>query len=249
MRNSDAKGRGLKPMVGVAPPLLRLVLFDIDGTLLTARRVFRAALGEALRACFGTEGPIESFEFSGKTDPQIVRELMRGAGLDERRIDSGLADALGAYEARLLSRLDGDAVSLKPGVIPLLERLAADDRGRLALLTGNLEPCAWAKLELAGIRAFFAFGAFGSDDEDRYNLAKIALERGRRHLGYPFRGNDLVIVGDSVHDVRCGRSIGVRAVAVATGATGRDRLQAEGPDALLDDFRDTEGAARAILED
>ena len=89
----------------------------------------------------------------------------------------------------------------------------------LGLLTGNLEPCARLKLEPIGANRFFAFGAFGSDDEDRYRLAPVALARAREATGIAFEGREAVIVGDSVHDVLCGRGVGVRAVAVATGKT------------------------------
>jgi len=224
----------------------RLVLFDIDGTLLTARRVFKAALAEALEATFGATGPIDSFSFSGRTDPEIVRGLMRGAGLSEPVIDAGMRVALGRYEANLLPRLGPDAVDPKPGVPSILDRLAREGHVTLALLTGNLERCARAKLEPLGLNGYFGFGAYGSDHEDRSALPAIALERAHALTGRRFRGKAIVIVGDSVHDVRCGRHLHVRTVAVASGMTSRAELAAEQPDALLDDLSDA-GAAAAIL--
>jgi phosphoglycolate phosphatase-like HAD superfamily hydrolase len=225
----------------------RLVLFDIDGTLLSAGGVFRDAITTALRAAFLTEPPIAGYDFSGKTDPQIVRELMRAAGLPEGQIDQRMAAALEGYRAELAARLHPEHVRAKAGVHALVERLARDPRVTLGLLTGNLEPCARAKLEPLQLNPRFPFGAYGSDHEDRAALPALAVQRAHAATGHRFIGKSVVIVGDSVHDVRCGRGIGVRAVAVATGRTTPDALRAEAPDALLPDFTDTIAAAAAIL--
>jgi phosphoglycolate phosphatase len=224
-----------------------LILFDIDGTLLSAGRVFRQALGEALLATYGVTGPIEGFSFSGRTDPEIVRGLMRGAGLGDAAIDQRLAAALERYAANLIPLLVPEAVTAKAGIPHLVERLADDSGVTLGLLTGNLEPCARAKLEPLALNSYFPFGAYGSDHEQRSELPAIAVERAYRTTGRRFAGKAIVIVGDSIHDVRCGRHLGVRAVAVASGTTSRAELAAEAPDALLQDFADTEAAAAAIL--
>ena len=225
----------------------RLVLFDIDGTLLSAGGISARALSATLLEAFGTEGDASSYDYSGKTDPQIVRDLMRGAGFAEAEIDARLARALAQYQGRLLAWLRPEDVVPKPGVAPLLQALALDERVTLGLLTGNLEPCARAKIAPLDANRYFPFGAYGSDHEDRYRLPAVALERGRAVAGVTFAGPDVVIVGDSVHDVLCGRTLGVRAVAVATGKTPPPRLAEVAPQALLGDFRDTEAAVRAIL--
>jgi phosphoglycolate phosphatase len=226
-----------------------LILFDIDGTLLSAGGVFRKALAEALQASFGRTGPIEAFDFSGMTDPQIVRGLMRAEGLTEQAIDNGMVEALARYEAGLLPLLDHASVMAKPGAVALVDRLASDPRATLGLLTGNLEPCARAKLSPLGLNPFFAFGAFGSDHEQRSRLPAIAVERALRATGRAFAGKQIVIVGDSVEDVRCGQSLGVRSIAVASGKTAFSTLAGERPDVLLRSFADTEDAYRAIIGD
>jgi phosphoglycolate phosphatase len=225
----------------------RLVLFDIDGTLLSASGVSARALEAALEETFGTAGPARGYDYSGKTDPQIVRELMRGAGFDDPVIDARRPLALERYRACLAEWIRPEHVRAKPGVLPLLEALGREPGVTLGLLTGNLEPCARLKLEPIGANRFFAFGAFGSDDEDRYRLAPVALARAREATGIAFEGREAVIVGDSVHDVLCGRGVGVRAVAVATGKTAASTLAEAGPDALLPDFSDTAAGLRAIL--
>jgi phosphoglycolate phosphatase-like HAD superfamily hydrolase len=224
------------------------VLFDIDGTLLSAGGVSSRALVDALMETFGAVGPLAGYDYSGKTDPQIVRELMRGAGFSDEEIEALRETALERYRSRLLELLRPEHVVSLPGVGPLLEALAATTGVTLGLLTGNLEPCARAKLAPLDANRHFPFGAFGSDHEDRYRLPALAVARARELTGREFAGKRVVIVGDSVHDVLCGRGLGVRAVAVATGRTPSRRLAAESPDALLDDFSQTEAALRAILE-
>jgi phosphoglycolate phosphatase-like HAD superfamily hydrolase len=225
----------------------RLVLFDIDGTLLSAGGVSSQAMGEALAAAFGTSGPAARYDYSGKTDPQIVRDLMRDAGLYDEQIDEGMAAVLGDYRRRLDRRLRPEHVRAKPGATAVVQALAADARVTLALLTGNIEPCARAKLEPLGLNSHFPFGAYGSDHEDRYRLPSVAVTRALAHTGWTFSGTDVVIVGDSIHDVLCGRDLGVRAVAVATGRTPRERLARERPDVLLDDLSDLAQALEGIL--
>jgi phosphoglycolate phosphatase-like HAD superfamily hydrolase len=225
----------------------RLVLFDIDGTLLSAGGISARALEAALVEIFGTAGPAAGYDYSGKTDPQIVRELMRGAGRDDATIEELRPLALDRYRGRLAEWIRPGHVRPKPGVLSLLEALAGEPGVRLGLLTGNLEPCARLKLEPIGANRFFAFGAYGSDDEDRYQLPAVALARARQATGIPFEGPEAVIVGDSVHDVLCGRGLGVRAVAVATGKTPAATLAEAAPDALVADFSDTAAGLRAIL--
>jgi len=224
----------------------RLVLFDIDGTILSAGRAARESILAALDRVYGWCGSHESHDFSGKTDPQIVRELIRESVGDER-CEAQLADALGAYLDELESRLKPEAIVAKPGIPELLGRLADEPRVTLALLTGNLERGARLKLEPPGFNRYFSFGAFGSDSADRYELPALAVERAAERTGRRFEGKSVVIVGDSVHDVACGRTLGVRSIAVATGPTRPERLAAERPDALFESFADVDRAMEAIL--
>jgi phosphoglycolate phosphatase-like HAD superfamily hydrolase len=224
----------------------RLVLFDIDGTLLSCRvsaRAFEAALQEV----FGTMGDVERYDYSGKTDPQIVRELMRGAGFADPEIDARMTTLLERYRALLHEWMRPELVQPKPGVTELVAALAADARVTLALVTGNIEPNARLKLAPLDLNHRFPFGAFGSDHEHRHRLPVVAVARAREQTGVTFAGKEIVIVGDSIHDVLCGRPLGVRAVGVATGRTSPEALRAVEPDALLPSFADREAAVRAIL--
>jgi phosphoglycolate phosphatase-like HAD superfamily hydrolase len=238
MSNSSSNGR-------------RLGLFDIDGTLLSAGRVARDAILRSLKTSYGWSYSPDhedrgKFDFSGKTDPQIVRELVL-EDVGRERFEEGLSRALEIYLEELERQLAPGTVVEKPGITPLLERLAAEPRVTLGLLTGNLERGARLKLSPPGFNRYFPFGAFGSDSSDRYELPPVAVRRALDHTGQRFEGKSVVIVGDSIHDVACGRSLGVRSVAVATGVTSAETLAAERPDALFENFTDTERAFAAIV--
>jgi phosphoglycolate phosphatase-like HAD superfamily hydrolase len=217
----------------------RLILFDIDGTLLTAGGAPRRAFRRALIEHFGTDGDEARTDFSGKTDPQIVYELMGGAGFDDDRIEARIADLFDLYLAGLERELEGEAGHrLLPGAGEVIEALAGDPRVVLGLVTGNVERGARLKLERFDLWRRFAVGAFGSDDRERDRLPGIAIERARRLTGHRFEGRRAVVIGDTPADVRCARAAGATAVAVASGRPTRAELEAAGPDLLLDSLED-----------
>jgi phosphoglycolate phosphatase len=229
----------------------KLVLFDIDGTLLSAGRVARESILVALERAYGWKAEAahqdrQRYDFSGKTDPQIVRELVAET-VDRDLCEQHLGRALDLYLEELERRLEPGTVVTKPGIPELLARLAAEPKATLGLLTGNIERGARIKLAPPGFNDYFPFGAFGSDSADRYGLPEVAVRRARETTGWTFTGKSIVIVGDSIHDVACGRSLQVRAVAVATGPTAREALAAQRPDALLPDFSNVDAAFEAIL--
>ena len=213
-----------------------LLLFDIDGTLLTAGDAPRKALEEALTAVYGTPGPVTSHDFSGKTDPQIVRELLAMDGIDAARIECGLRRALAAYVERLAYHLiDEPGARLLPGVGDLIPRLAREPRAGLALLTGNVAPGARVKLGRFGLWEHFATGAFGSDHADRNELPVVAVRRSEAHWGVSFPPERIVVIGDTPRDVAAARAIGAVCIGVDTGHT-RGRLADHRPDHLLTDL-------------
>jgi phosphoglycolate phosphatase-like HAD superfamily hydrolase len=229
---------------------MKLVLFDIDGTLLSAGGAGRRAIERALVEVFGSAGPAEH-RFDGKTDPQIVRELMRRTGHDDARIDADMRKVLARY-AELLPQELSAGVAPAPGVYPgvreLLDVLAARADVVLGLLTGNVREGASAKLRAVGLDPErFRVGAFGSDHETRGQLPAIAVQRAREQLGADVTGDDVVVIGDTPADIACGASIGVRAIGVATGHYSVDELAACHPAAVFRDLSDTAAAVRAIM--
>jgi len=228
---------------------MKVVLFDIDGTILWTDGAGRRAVHHALEEVFGAAAP-EGHEFDGKTDPQIVRELMGRAGMEPGDIDDRLEDALTRYVERLsieLAAIDHTA-KIFPGVKGLLDALEARDDVLLGLLTGNVRPGAMVKLVSVGIEpARFRIGAFGSDHADRPELPAIARERAVSLLGRDITGSDVVVIGDTPADMHCGRSIGARAIGVATGRYSVEDLRACGAAAVFADLSDTDAVVHAIL--
>lgn len=163
---------------------------------------------------------------------------MAAAGIDASQGNGTLAQVEAVYQEEMHRLLDPEDVSVLPGVRPLLETLGTQPDIQLALLTGNLEPMAHLKLEAVGLDGYFPFGAFGSDDEDRNKLPAVALARAHTHTGRWFPPESVFIIGDTVHDVTCSRSIGCRTVIVCTGTYSRQELEPHGPDLLLDDLSD-----------
>lgn len=224
----------------------RLLLFDIDGTLVRggpAKGAFHTALVEA----FGTAGDIEVHDFAGKTDPQIARELLTGAGLTGAEIDAGLPRLWDRYLHHLGDRLRGHPMDVLPGVGALLEALSAERDVALGLLTGNIVRGAELKLRSVGIHDHFRMGSYGSDSELRDDLAPIALRRAAETWSVAFRPEDTWVIGDTPADVRCGRAGGTRTLGVATGRYAAPTLAETGADEVLDDFSDTGRVVSLLL--
>ena len=196
---------------------MRLILFDVDGTLLITNGLGRRVVGEVLASQLGRTVDSYGASFSGKTDPQIFRELLGREGVED--IEPAMRRALEAYEARMAAAIADATITALAGALPLVDRLAERDDVVLGLLTGNLQPLAYAKVERAGFRAGrFApgLGAFGSDHEDRDCLGGIALQRAGAATGLTFHGHDAIVVGDTPRDVACARVVGATAVAVVS---------------------------------
>jgi phosphoglycolate phosphatase-like HAD superfamily hydrolase len=227
---------------------MKLVLFDIDGTLLSASGAGRRALDRAMRDVYGTSGPIDSYDFRGGTDPQIIRDLLGRAGFEEPAILAGEAAVYRRYAEVLEEEVgDGRGVSVYPGVRELVETLAARDDVLVGLLTGNIEVGARIKLRPTGLWPFFRLGAYGSDHADRTRLPQVAASRAERLVGRVFLGPDTVIIGDTPRDIGCARAFGARAIAVATGWHSLEDLAAHRPDHAFADLSDQGTALDAML--
>ena len=226
---------------------MRLFLFDIDGTLVTARGAGRLAVGAALRATYGTAGDIDGYDFRGKTDPRIVVDLMRGAGIADDVIEARMAACFDAYTVELERQIgDGSRVIVLPGVAEVVRALSTRDDALVGLLTGNIEAGARVKLRSTGLFPLFRVGAYGSDSMDRRRLPAIACERARALADREFSFDRVTIIGDTPLDVDCARACGAVAVAVATGFHPHAELAACAPDLLFTDLSDVSAAVAAL---
>lgn len=226
----------------------RLVLFDIDGTLVMggpAKEAFHLAMVET----FGTAGAIEVHSFAGKTDPQIARELLTQAGLLDADVDRGLPGLWTRYLAELESRLVARPMVLLDGVTELIGALEATGEVALGLVTGNLAEGARLKLGSVGLIERFRVGGYGSDAEVREHLPAIAMRRAGEVFGRAYSRQDVVVVGDTPRDVACGRHEGTRTLGVATGHYSADALNEAGADRVFEGFSDTAEVLEALLSE
>lgn len=228
----------------------RLVLFDIDGTLLhsagAGRRAIMAAMHDLLPAGQG----YERVRFDGKTDPQIVRELLEVAGDPAPDDPARVAQVLERYVTLLETELGGGGrrAEALQGVRELLDTLEREAGVVLGLLTGNVMPGARLKLRAAGlVPERFRVGAYGSDSHHRPDLPPIAAGRAADLLGHEPTGEQVVIIGDTPADVTCGLGIGARAIAVATGSYALAELESHAPWRAFPDLSDTAAVVEAIL--
>jgi phosphoglycolate phosphatase len=232
--------------------LLRVILFDIDGTLIKTvrRKEYRKLIHEMLLDVFGTCGRINEVDFAGKTDLAIYREALECEGITPALIRERLS-MIEAATVEILNHLSstGDVFRLCPGVRELLDALSTDSRFLPSLVTGNVERLAEAKLRVAGIWRYFGRrGAFGSDDEERNHLPAIAAERIRAHLGHALAPGQFIIVGDTPRDISCARHFGARVLAVASGQHTVEQLKEYSPDLLLADLSDTAAVIGLLAE-
>jgi phosphoglycolate phosphatase-like HAD superfamily hydrolase len=227
----------------------KLLLFDIDGTLLLSAGAGRRAILAAIREYVSDLEPMRGIRFDGKTDPQIVTELFEAGGDPEPDEPVRMTRVLERYVSLLEHELTGSdhGAAPMPGVPALLERLGRSG-AVLGLLTGNVVPGARLKLRAARIDwEQFVVGAYGSDHARRAELPIIAARRAEPWFGRIPDGPDVVIIGDTPADVACAASIGARTVAVATGGYTQAELAETGADAVLPDLSDLARACDAIL--
>jgi phosphoglycolate phosphatase-like HAD superfamily hydrolase len=229
---------------------MKLVLFDIDGTLLSSDGAGKRAIRAALIAESGTAGPIDDgYRLDGKTDPQIVGELLTAAGHPRAGSEAHVGRVCRTYVALLEKELEASAGRSRtyPGVMELLDLLERRTDAVVGLLTGNLVEGAALKLRAAGLDpARFRVGAYGSDAAERPRLPPVAAQRAAAFLGHPITGHDMVIIGDTPADVTCGASVGARAIGVATGSYSRTDLLAAGAFAAFDTLADSAAVIAAV---
>jgi phosphoglycolate phosphatase len=236
----------------VEPSELRVLLWDIDGTLMrSARRdAYKDYTVPVLETVFGTSGRLREMTVSGMTDLQIVVEALREEGFTPAQIRERVEDLRTHYmvEMERATREGAQGFHLLPGVRETLEATAAHPRYLNSLLTGNIEPAAHLKMRLVNLTEFFQLpGAFGDDSHDRRDLPALAVERINRHLNLNLLPSQFIVIGDTPNDILCARHGGMRAVAVGTGRMyAREDLLEHSPDAFLPDLADVESVMRTF---
>ncbi|HWY30834.1 MAG TPA: HAD family hydrolase [Candidatus Acidoferrum sp.] len=215
--------------------MVRLILFDIDGTLVNTGHAGTRAFARTFATEFDLHHGSEKMKFAGRTDMSLVREFFRIHGLDEAPGHfRQFFDRYVFWLDHILASSNGHPC---PGIFELIRELQAlPEPPALGLLTGNIQLGAEIKLRKYGLWEFFEFGGFADDHEDRNHIAVAALQRGRRVLGQSLQPQEIVVVGDTPFDVKCGKFIGAKTLAVATGGSKLDELQGCAPDWAVQDL-------------
>src|SRR5947199_6765807 len=216
----------------------RLLLFDIDGTLIHSGGAGVQALISAFRERFGITDDLRGIEIAGMTDSGIVASILKKYNIPATTENvSAFLDSYVHFLSLELPRRQG---KLLPGVLELLEKLKSRKHLIIALLTGNLSRGAQLKLDHYGVWHFFEFGAFADDHHDRNRLGPFARARAKEKHGREFSAAEIDVIGDTPRDIACGKALGARTIAVATGTWSRDELGKYKPDFLIDDLSDVE---------
>lgn len=209
--------------------MIRLILFDIDGTLIATGGAGERAFSEVCRAEFGVLNGTLRLHFAGRTDPSIVRDFFTHHDIEPSLENfKRFFDRYVFHLEHLMGKLDGRVL---PGVHSWLAALGArTPTPLLGLLTGNISLGARIKLGHFGLWERFQTGAFGDDHEDRNQIARVAHARARSRLGDDLRGDEIAVIGDTPRDIECARAIGAKVLAVATGSYTLDELRTHQPE-------------------
>jgi len=224
-----------------------LILFDIDGTILTSGGAGECALRLGFHDAFGVMEDLVGIEISGRTDSGIARQVFAKHGLAVT--EENLQRYFEGYLRHLKEQIPQRAGRVLPGVLGVLDALGQLPHVSLGLLTGNLERGARIKLQHYGVDRHFGFGAFADDHYDRNQLGDFVLKRAAARHAVSFSPSRTYVIGDTPHDISCARACGARAVAVATGSFTLDQLATHQPDALFEDLSDLTAVLRALGED
>ncbi len=217
----------------------KLLLFDVDGTLILTGGLAAGLMAEAVSRVIGSPIQWNITDFVGNTDRSIIQTLLRRNGAIEPMLADMTENVLEMYLKNLKTKLkDNSVVQILPGVKPLLRALNKDDRFALALLTGNVEAGARIKLAKNKIIDYFPVGAFGDDALKREYLPPFAIQRAEKYFNCFFDKKDIWIIGDSANDIKCAQANHLRSFAVATGHMKFEELKKYHPTALISNLKD-----------
>ena len=226
---------------------MKILLFDIDGTLLRAGSAPMEAFCSAFSELFGTLHVWGNIDPSGRTDPWIIREVCKEAlsrELSATEFDQLCESYILKYQ-ELVETAEGFIVL--PGVAQLCTHLSARDDIALGLQTGNIERAGRLKLRRAGVNEYFPFGGFGSDHFERPEIVRIGIERACQHHGLEINRSPVFVIGDTPHDIAAGKASGAVTIAVATGNSTADTLRSASPDHIFENFSEVDAFLQLVV--
>jgi phosphoglycolate phosphatase len=226
---------------------MKLLLFDIDGTLIHARGAGIRAINRAFSDLYDIEDAMQGIKPDGKTDPLILREMFRNTL--NRDYLGGEADRI--YRGYLLyleeEMKKRNPITVLDGISQILKAISLRDDLKLGVATGNIEEGAWIKLRHSGLDSYFEFGAFGCDSEDRGEIIRVAIERGERVFNNCSGFDEVFVIGDTPFDIIHGKEAGATVFGVATGSYSLGDLEIYDPDYLFEDFSDVDMALKVFV--
>ncbi|NRA63525.1 MAG: HAD hydrolase-like protein [Pseudobacteriovorax sp.] len=227
---------------------MRVLFFDIDGTLLMTNGAGKTAIEATLNREFAVSQPKADIDYGGRTDLSLVKELFELNGLSQPS-QSAIQRFFGSYVSILKSDLDRCNSQILPGVESLLDRLLEDDRYELGIITGNILAGAQTKLSHHNLDKYFRFGGYGDRSLRRQDIAIEGLEDAKKALGdQNIEGHRCLVIGDTPHDIVCSRSIKAHSFGVCTGYASKESILAENPSRIFDDLSDMDGVLKNLDE-
>lgn len=223
----------------------KLVLFDMDQTLIESSKGHDTAFSEAFRKVYGVDTTIDIINHHGMTDQQIITEVLKKNGLDEKTIESKLEECMKVMIDSFNEIVNSDEIILLDGVQELLEELNRNNV-LMGLITGNLEPIARGKLKKVGLNHYFKVGGFGNDDINRTNLVKLAIKRTEENLNFKFN-NNVFLFGDTPQGMKAGKEVGIKTIGVTTGVYSKKQLKDAGADFVVVNLKDKNGILKIII--
>jgi phosphoglycolate phosphatase len=215
----------------------KLILFDVDQTLVDALAHHEVAYRNAFKELFNVDAELTGIKFAGKTVPNIIRELAEFKGIPRDIVESKLTETIERIESFFKESVDKGEIRVLPGVRELLEKLRKGNNF-LGIVTGNPEGITQSILEKGKLKGYFDIFIYGSEGKDRVELVGTAIAKAGRKFDTKFFGKDVVIVGDSIHDIECGKPYGALTIAVTTGFYSKEELMEHSPDYIFRDMTD-----------
>jgi phosphoglycolate phosphatase len=228
--------------------LMKLIIFDLDQTLVDLISVHDAAVRELFNTYFGVNASLREIDFAGKSLTENFVELARLKGIAESEFARKSKLILKHYEKIFQAKTPPTASNyILPGVVPLLEKLLKTSNF-VVLYTGDSPGITQLVLHTTGLEKYFKFSVYGTEAGSRVELAKMAVARAEQLTGNKFEGRDIILIGDSIRDVECGKQLNAVTIAVTTGLHSKAELMMKKPDYLFQNLEDYRQILRIVEE-
>jgi len=224
----------------------KLILFDIDRTLIISSKAHHKAFSEGFKKVYGVDTTIDIINHHGMTEQQVIIEVLKKNGFGEQEIKSKIKECIKEMVSSFNKFIENEKITPLDGVLGLLEELEKNNF-LMGLVTGNLEDIAKGKLKKAGINHYFKIGGFGNDDIERANLVKLAIKRAEENFDFLRHNDNVFLLGDAPQDMMAGKEAGVKTIGVTTGIYSKEQLEKAGADFVVESLKEKNKIFEIIL--